>query len=90
MLAVTKAAVVHQIEHISKRALDALSAEPQADRTHTGRVEQPATTGQWNELRGGGGVAPTLIAHAYIVGALHGIADERVDDGALTNTACAK
>ena len=35
-------------------------------------------------------MASTLIAHAHIVGALHGVADERVDDGALANTACAK
>ena len=45
VLAVAEAAVVHQLEHVGERPLDATPAAPQADCPHARRVDQPAAGG---------------------------------------------
>ena len=42
VLAVAEAALVHQLEHVGEGALDALARQPQRQRAHARRVDQPA------------------------------------------------
>ena len=51
VLAVAEAALLHQLEHVGERPLDALARQPQAHRPHAGRVDQPALAGQRQQLR---------------------------------------
>ena len=70
VLAVAEPAVVHQIEHIGERPLDAAPAAPQADGAHAGRVDQPAAARQaapapsrwWCAGRAGRPRAPPPVA----------------------------
>ena len=64
VLAVAEPALVHQVEHVGERPLDALAGQPQAERAHAGRVDQPALAGQRQQLGGDGRVAAPLVAGA--------------------------
>ena len=85
VLAVAEAAVVHQLEHIGEGPLDAVTAAPQADGAHAGRVDQPAAARQADQLGGDRGVAAAAVALAYGCGGLRTAADEGVDQRALAD-----
>ena len=87
VLAVTEPAVVHQIEDVGERPLDPVARQPQAQRPHTGRVDQPTLLGQRHELGGHGGVATALITLAHGGRGLTLRPDQRVDEGRLADPA---
>ena len=62
--------MLHQVEDVGERPLDALARQPQAHRPHAGRVDQPALAGQRQQLGGDGGVAAALVALADLGGRL--------------------
>ena len=45
VLAVAEATVIHQLEDIGERILDAAATAPQADGAHAGRVDEPPVVG---------------------------------------------
>ena len=90
VLAVAEPAVVHQVEHVGERPLDAAAAAPQADRTHAGRVDQPAVAGQADQLGRRGGVAAALVAFAHHRRGLPLVTDQRVHERALADAARAE
>ena len=46
VLAVAAAAVIHEVEHVGERPLDAVARQPQADCAHPGGVDEPTLTRQ--------------------------------------------
>ena len=57
VLAVAEAALVHEVEDVGERPLDALAGQPEAERPDARRVDQPALAGQRQQLGGDGRVA---------------------------------
>ena len=58
VLAVAEPALVHQLEHVGEGSLDAAARQPQRQRPHPRRVDQPAAAGHGDQL-GGHGRVPT-------------------------------
>lgn len=88
VFAVAESAVFGEREDVGKRAFDSVTARPQRDGPQTRRVDEPAPRWQRNELGCNRGVSAALVALAHLARALDVAADERVDKGRLTDTAC--
>ena len=65
VLAVAEPAAVHQVEHVGEGPLDAVARQPQAQRPHARRVDQPTLTPQRHEFGGDRRVPATLVALAH-------------------------
>ena len=62
VLAVPEAALVHEVEDVGERPLDALTGQPQAQGADTRGVDQPPLAGQRQQLGGDGRVPTALVA----------------------------
>jgi hypothetical protein len=92
VLAVTEPAVIHEFEDVGESPLDAMTARPQADGSHTRCVDKPSSRTdrigrQSDQIRSRGGVSTALITFSYFGRSLNYVTYQGVDNGALADTA---